>query len=109
MNFGRLGGWLEGEARRGTTGMGKVAHFESRGWAQHPNWFARACCKSKSESLKTSPSRLLKRQKFKMFFFQSRRVAANQCQIELDHLLAEWHLDGKHYANIAKPPLLLRG
>ena len=26
MNLGRLGGWLEGEARRSATASGKVAH-----------------------------------------------------------------------------------
>ena len=70
LNSGRLGGWLEGEARRSATG--KVAHSQS--WA-FGSWsrFARACHslqKQVAPRFKNSP--LLKRQKIKFNFFQSR-------------------------------------
>jgi hypothetical protein len=74
MNLGRLGGWLEGEARRSATG--KVAH--SQYWA-FGSWsrFARACHSQQKQvapRFKNSP--LLKRQKFIFNFFQSRLTNA---------------------------------
>ncbi len=76
MNLGRLGGWLEGEARRTRSATGKVAH--SLSWA-FGSWsrFARACHSlQKQVAPRLKNSLLLKRQKFKLIFFQSRLTNA---------------------------------
>ncbi len=100
LNSGRLGGWLESEARRSATG--KVAHSQS--WA-FGSWsrFLLACHslrlqKQVAPRFKNSP--LPKRQKFKFNFFLLRLTNARS---NLRSFACR--MDGKHYA---KPPLLLR-
>ncbi len=77
MNLGRLGGWpLEGEARTRRSATGKVAHSQS--WA-FGSWsrFARACHSlQKQVAPRLKNSLLLKLQKFKLIFFQSRLTNA---------------------------------
>ena len=85
LNFGRLGGWLEGESRRSS--LRKFAR------ARH------SVRKQVAPRFKNGP--LLKRQKFKI---ESR---VNLCQIELEIFLrAAWHPKAPVQQSAVKPPLL---